>query len=149
MQTTFSKSCESQPVSLHDTTALVTPSLCPLNHSKTFSLEHNRNQWFPTYVLRSVVSPPLRLSLSPAIPLCPLLTSLLLRLQFAVVLVPRLCLLCLAPLRPKCPVFRATLCLQVHTALFRAFDYSCFSSQLGWCVAHCFSFTELNLSWAV
>jgi len=47
------------------------------------------------------------------------MTSLLLRLQFAVVVVPCLCLLCLAPLRPTCPIFRATLCLQVHTALLQ------------------------------
>jgi len=75
------------------------------------NLVHNRNQWFPTYLLRSVVSLPLRVLLSSAIPLC---------LQFAVVLVPCLCLLCLAPLRPKCPIFRAALCLQVHTALLQS-----------------------------
>jgi len=47
------------------------------------------------------------------------MTSPLIRLQFAVVVVPRLCLLCLTPLRPKCSNFRATLCLQVHTALLQ------------------------------
>jgi len=73
--------------------ALLTPSLCPLHHSKIFSLVHNRNQWFSTYLLRSVVSSSLQLLLSPGNPLCPLVTSLFLRLQFAVVVVPRLCLL--------------------------------------------------------
>jgi len=38
-------------------------------------------------------------------PLCPLLTSLLLRLQFAVLLVRLIYLICLALLRPKSPIF--------------------------------------------
>jgi len=42
-------------------------------------------------------------------PLCPLLTSLLLRLQFAVLLVRLIYLICLALLRPKGPISGQTL----------------------------------------
>ena len=82
---------------LHLPSALLIPSLCQLHHSKTF-LVHNRNLWFPTYFLLSLVSTLLRLLFPPAIPLCPLVTSLLFRRQFAMVLVRMVSLLCLAPL---------------------------------------------------
>ena len=140
MQTTFSKSYVSQSVSLHDTTGRLRSGKCYLRSFPHFSFSSSaRNsitmstapqqdlltsaqpQSVVSNVLISVCSQPSStsppLSLYPAIPLCPLVTSLLLRLQFAVVVDPRLCLLCLAPLRPKCPIFRATLCLQVHTAV--------------------------------
>jgi len=48
------------------------------------NLVHNRKQWFPTYLLRSAVSPPLRVLLSPAILLCLQFADTEGSLQFAV-----------------------------------------------------------------
>jgi len=125
VQTSFSNSSESQPVSLHDTTGRLRSGKCYLRsfpHS-SFSTSapnctamstapqryflsnrlHSHNQWFPTYLIRSLVF--LGFLFSPVNHQYPLLTSLLLRLQFAVLLVRLIYLICLALLRPKCPIF--------------------------------------------
>ena len=112
VQTTFSKSYVSQSVSLHDTTGRLRSGKCYLRSFPHFSFSSSaRNsitmstapqqdlltsaqpQSVVSNVLISVCSQPSStsppLSLYPAIPLCPLVTSLLLRLQFAVVVDPR------------------------------------------------------------